>query len=110
MARILICEPVEETRELLERLVRRMGHDIVSLDELRTVDVLLFEPESRAGLALAKLLLEVRPEASLVACSAQPPRTQLTLPRLVASLLQPFSPADLARVLDGCSTQPVAPV
>jgi hypothetical protein len=106
MARILICEPVTETRELLERLVLRMGHDIVGIDALRTVDVLLFEPESKAGLALAKLLLEVRPEASLVACSAEPPRAQLKLPRVVASLLQPFSPADLARVLDGVAVRP----
>lgn len=107
MARILICEPVEETRELLERLVRRMGHDIVGIEDLRTVDVLLFEPDSRAGLALAKLLLDVQPQANLVACSAQPPRTQLKLPRLVASLLQPFSPADLARALDCSATHPL---
>lgn len=101
MARILICEPVEETRELLERLVRRMGHDIVGIADLRTVDVLLFEPRSPDGLALAEELLRVRPDASLVACSAEPLRPQLQLPRLVATLLQPFSPADLARALDG---------
>ncbi len=101
MARILICEPVAETRELMERLVRRMGHDIVGIERLETVDVLLFEPESRAGLALAKLLLETQPRANLVACSAAPPRAEIKLPRLVASLLQPFSPADFARVLNG---------
>lgn len=100
MARILICEPVAETRELMERLVRRMGHELVDLDSLRTVDVLLFEPGSRDGQAIARLLHDVRPAARLVACSHAPERPAVRLPRLFASLLQPFSPADLRRVVD----------
>lgn len=86
----------------MERLVRRMGHHTVGIGDLSTVDILLFEPESRAGLALAKLLLEVQPDASLVACSSAPVRKEITMPRVVASLLQPFSPADLAKVLETC--------
>jgi hypothetical protein len=100
MARILICEPVNETRELMERLVRRMGHEVVDLDSLRTVDVLLFEPDSRDGQAIARLLGDVRPAAKLVACHATPPAPALRLPRLFATLLQPFSPTDLRRVVE----------
>jgi hypothetical protein len=91
MARILICEPVAETRELMERLVRRMGHEVVDLDSLREVDVLLFEPDSPEGRAIARLLGDVRPGARLVACHARPP---------VPALRLPFSPADLRRVVE----------
>ena len=100
MACILICEPVDETRELMEHLVRRLGHDVIDIDELERVDVLLFEPESRAGRALARRLRTERPEAVLISCSAMPPRGTITAPRVFASLLQPFSPSDLARVLE----------
>ncbi|MCW2966718.1 MAG: response regulator receiver protein [Solirubrobacteraceae bacterium] len=100
MARVLICEPVEETRELIECLVQRMGHEIVSLDSLRLVDVLFYEPASHAGLALARRLQAERPGAALVSCSASPPSFELSSPRPFASLLQPFAPADLKRVLE----------
>ena len=107
MARILICEPVAETRELLERLINRMGHVIVGIDDLESVDVLVFEPGSPAGRAIARRVLRACPQASLVACSAEPARAQqLNTPRLVASLLQPFSPEDLARALLACTTKP----
>lgn len=106
MAKILICEPVAETRELLERLVRRMGHVIVGIDALESVDVLVFEPNSPAGLAIARRVLEARPDASLLACSAEPVRSPLPAsPRIVASLQQPFSPADLARALLACTAR-----
>ncbi len=100
MAKILICEPVEETRELMERLVRRMGHELVGLDSLRDVDVLLFEPGSPEGQAIARLLHDVRPNARLVACSHEPPSPIVRLPRLFGSLLQPFAPSDLRRIVE----------
>jgi CheY-like chemotaxis protein len=100
MARVLVCEPVQETRELIERLVRRMGHDVVGLDSLQLVDVLFYEPASRAGLALACRLRNERPDTALVACSASPPGELPATPRPFASLLQPFAPADLKRVLE----------
>ena len=107
MARILICEPVEETRELLERLVVRMGHEVVDLDSLRSVDVLLFEPRSQEGQAIARLLHDVRPAARLVTCSHRPTPV-VSLPRIFASLLQPFSPTDLRRVVEA-ALRPVSP-
>ena len=107
MARILICEPVEETRELLERLVDRMGHVIVGIEDLESIDVLVFDPGSAAGRALARRAVEVCPNASLVACSAEPSRArQPTTPGVVATLLQPFSPADLSRALIACGLPP----
>ena len=107
MARILICEPVEETRELLERLVNRMGHVIVGIEDLESIDVLVFDPGSPAGRALAERVIEACPNANLVACSAEPSGAlPTTTPRVVASLLQPFSPADLSRALLACTNTP----
>jgi hypothetical protein len=105
MSRVLISDPVAETRELLERLVRRMGHDIVGVERLEAVDVLLFAPDSPPDLALARRLLRARPDARLVACSTAPQHPP-DLPRLVGSLLHPFSPADLERVLADATAGP----
>ena len=93
-------EPVQETRELIERVVTRMGHEIAGNDALRDIDVVFYEPASIAGLALARRVQAERPDVCLVAISAAPPRASVREPRPMASLLQPFSPGDLRRVLD----------
>jgi CheY-like chemotaxis protein len=100
VARVLVCEPVEETRVLIERLVQRMGHEVVGGDSLRAVDVVFYEPASRAGLALARRAEAQQPDVRLVAISATPPRQADGATRPFASLLQPFSPGDLKRVLE----------
>jgi hypothetical protein len=100
VARVLVLEPVEETRILIERLVQRMGHEIAGGDSLRDVDVVFYEPASRAGLALARRAQSQQPHVRLVACSATPVRGTITGPRPFASLMQPFSPKDVKRVLE----------
>jgi hypothetical protein len=100
VANVLICEPVEETRVLLERLVQRMGHTIVRGDSFRNVDVVFYEPASLAGLALARRVQHEQPSVALVECSSSPARRTIATPRPFASLLQPFSPGDLKRVLE----------
>jgi CheY-like chemotaxis protein len=113
VARVLVLEPVEETRILIERLVQRMGHEIVGGDDsLRDLDVVFYEPASRAGLALARRAQRQQPAVRLVACSAHPQRqAAVNVPRPFASLLQPFSPGDLRKVLEsallGSAAQPV---
>lgn len=100
MAQVLVVEPVAETRELIELVVRRMGHDIVSTESLRNVDVVFYEPESIAGRALALRVQRERPTVRLVACSAAPSEQTDRGPRPFASLLQPFTARDLRRVLE----------
>lgn len=100
MARVLVVEPVEETRVLIERLVARMGHKVVGGDSLRDVDVVFYEPASRAGLALAHRVRAECPDVCLVAINASPPKAGAREPRPAASLMQPFSPGDLRRVLE----------
>jgi len=48
VANVLICEPVEETRVLLECLVQRMGHVIAGGDSFRDVDV-VFHSAAQPG-------------------------------------------------------------
>ena len=95
-------EPVEDTRVLIERVVTRMGHRVVGGESLRDVDVVFYEPDSIAGLALARRVQQEQPEVRLVAISAAPGAEQAPerAPRPFASLLQPFSPSDLKRVLE----------
>lgn len=104
MARIAVHEPVLETRELLVRLLQRLGHDVVQDVEGVSgpaVDALVFEAGSDAGVAAARRLRRSRPTAGLVACSAQPLAGVLGDLGRVEALVQPFSPAQLARALDG---------
>jgi len=89
---------------LIERLVQRMGHTIATGDSLRDIDVVFYEPESIAGLALARRAQERCPRVRMVALAARPPHEPLTSPRPFASLLQPFAPRDLRRVLEAALT------
>ena len=104
MARVLVCEPVEETRFLIERVVERMGHQVEKMGTVpffpSAVDVVFYEPASRIGLEQARAAQRLWPEVVLIACSAEPPLRRITGPRPAATLLQPFSPADVRRVLD----------
>ena len=108
MANVLICEPVEETRVLIERLVQRMGHEIAGGDSFRDVDVVFYEPASRAGLALARRVQAEQPGVVLVECSSSPARGAGSGLNPFASLLQPFSPVDIRRVLEA-AVRGVAP-
>ncbi len=99
MARVCISEPVAETRELLERLVVRIGHEVVPEHQLIAADALLFEPSSPHGVMLANRARRHCPETALVAVSALPV-ADAGLPGRVHSLTQPFLPADLERALD----------
>ena len=99
MARVLVCEPVQETRFLIERVVERMGHELVG-EGRSDVDVVFYEPNSRVGMACARSARRLWPTAVLIACSAAPARRSITGPRPAATLLQPFAPADVRRVLE----------
>lgn len=106
MARVCISEPVAETRELLERLVTRLGHEVLPEHQLIAADVLLFEPSSPQSVSLARRARRHCPETPLVAVSAVPVAL-VGLPGQVQRLTQPFVPTELARALDG-ALHPVA--
>ncbi len=100
VARIAVLEPVPETRELLERLIARAGHEIVDED----ADVVILEPLGR----VARRTVRMRhPRAAVVVASIVPPGPGD--PPAAARLLQPFVSAELRRAIDAALAQPALP-
>ena len=84
-----------------------MGHEIVGPDAVH-VDIVFYEPASRAGAAGARSAERLWPRVLLVACSAAPPRRSITGPRPAAFLQHPFSPADVRRVIEAALAGAIA--
>lgn len=103
MATILILEPHAEVRDLLERIVRRLGHEPVldtgSLDvETIGVDVVLAEPAGQGTLERIRTVAAAT-GASVVCVSIYPPSEGVSALKPVAYLLKPFSLIELERAL-----------
>ena len=108
MLTVCIAEPVPETRELLARLVTRRGdspvlwlpHDGLGPDAPSIVDLLLFEPLSSLGRDALDHVRRRHDHAIRVAVTV----ASTGLPDDHGAdhvLVQPFSPRDLSRVIDG---------
>ena len=91
VARIAVLEPVPETRELMERLITRAGHEIVVED----ADVVVLEP---LGGVPSRTVRMQHPRAVVVVASIVPARPGD--PPAAARLLQPFASAELRRAID----------
>ena len=103
MARILIGEPSAEVRELLVRILARLGHEplVPNPDgEQPLPDIFLFEPEADEFLSLAATLRRRRPELPLVICSVCPPSAETRALAPVRHLLKPFVRAELVDALE----------
>lgn len=104
MARVLIVEPSADVRALLERAVRRCGHEALVHDprssaEVPGVDVLLLEPAYTGGIELARRLRSQTPRLPIVICSILPPSAELRAVGAVAHVLKPFRRGALERAL-----------
>jgi hypothetical protein len=101
VARILILEPHAEVRELLERVIARLGHDPVAVRpgelDLASVDACVLEPAASGGGELARAMADASVPTVLV--SIWPPSRELEELEPVAYLLKPFVLADLERAL-----------
>lgn len=101
MARILIIEPHDDVRELLARIVTRLGHEHVRPEDRErddaAVDAAILEPAVPGGLALARSLR--REGVPLVLVSIEPAVPELLQLDVVAYLSKPFVLADLRRAL-----------
>jgi CheY-like chemotaxis protein len=104
MARILIAEPVAETRELMARLVERLGHEPVWPDDpperVAGADVALLDPVGPAGEGALRILRTQTPDTRLVISSIEPPSPASRALGAAAHLLKPFGLADLRRALE----------
>jgi hypothetical protein len=97
----LIVEPHAEVRELLERVVGRLGHEAVSARagalDLSSVDACVLEPAATSGDEAAHAL--ARAGIPTVCVSIWPPSDELQELQPVAYLLKPFLLGDLERAL-----------
>jgi CheY-like chemotaxis protein len=92
VASILISEPNAEVRALLELLVARLGHRPLRAEELEDgaePELVLLEPASSAGLALAKRLRRRFAHLPIVCASILPPGPELKEIEPVTYLVKP---------------------
>jgi hypothetical protein len=111
MASVLVMEPHPEVRELLVRIVRRLGHEALvddgrPLDEWGPVDAVLLEPAPDGSIEAVAPLVRER-GAALVCVSIYPPSADAATLAPVAHLQKPFSLVDLERALVAALTKPL---
>jgi hypothetical protein len=111
VARVLICEPNPEVKELLCRIVVRLGHDPVLEDaELAPVDAILLEPAHPPSVERAQAFRAANGETPVVCASIEFPDAGSRRLEPVAFLVKPFALPDLEaalrRALNGHHTRP----
>ncbi len=106
MARILISEPHADVRRLLERMVSRLGHEPVvaraaCAEQLLGAEVLLLEPASPVGVALAQAASIALPSLPIVCASvtAPPPELAEVGVEFAATLVKPFTMEQLGAAI-----------
>lgn len=102
MARVLICEPHDDIRALLELVVRRLGHEPEtyrgpSVEHLG-VDVAVIEPGELEGVRLAENLRAQN--VPVLFTSIYPPTDELLALAPSAYLVKPFPLYSLERALE----------
>jgi CheY-like chemotaxis protein len=107
MAQILISEPHDEVRRMLERMVTRLGHEPILVGfpapkELHSADLLIVEPAAPAGAVLAQAARIVNPRLPLVCASVTAPPPELEQHGVVftATLVKPFTAEQLDAAID----------
>ena len=102
MARVLILEPAEDVRELVARLLTRLGHDPLLAHELAAedaADVVVVEPADEQSLRAARTLRAERPDLPIV-CATVLPRAAVGDVCSHGYLEKPFHLADLERLIN----------
>jgi hypothetical protein len=107
MAQILISEPHDQVRRMLERMVARLGHEPIlagfpAPKELQRADLLIVEPAAPAGAVLAQAARIVNPRLPLVCASVTAPAPELEELGIVfaAAVVKPFTAAQLGAAID----------
>ena len=100
LAKVLICEPHPEVRELLSCVVVRLGHEPL-LDDARLspVDVIVVEPAHAASVERAQAFRAVDEATPVVCASIDPPDVGSRRLSPVAYLVKPFALPDLEQAL-----------
>jgi len=89
---VLICEPHPEVRELLTRIVSRMGHEPVLEDAaLCEVEAIVLEPAHAPSVERAQAFRVASHGAALICASIDPPNGGTRRLEPVAYLVKPFA-------------------
>jgi len=100
MARVLICEPHPEVRELLRRIVVRLGHEPVLDDAgLCDVEAIVVEPAHAPAIERAQAFRAVAGYVPIVCASIEPPNGGSRRLNPVAHLVKPFALPDMEAAL-----------
>jgi CheY-like chemotaxis protein len=103
MARILINEPHPKVRQLLARMVERLGHEALTRQQvvpgyLEGVDLLIVEPAAPLGAVIAKATQILDPSLPIVCASVEaPPQIDV---RFSSTLIKPFALAELGEAIE----------
>ncbi|HEY5288264.1 MAG TPA: hypothetical protein VIJ50_14295 [Solirubrobacteraceae bacterium] len=107
MVRILISEPHDDVRQLLLRMVSRLGYEPVLMtvpapEQLTSVDVLLVEPAAPIGAVMAQAASIAVPSLPLICASVSAPPSELTAlgVEFDASLVKPFTIQQLSEAIE----------
>lgn len=107
MAQILICEPHDEVRLLLARMVTRLGHEPLATPaptprQLTDADVLVLEPAAPISSVLAQAARLIDPALPLIAAGVTAPAPELEELGIsfVATLVKPFTAEQLRAAIE----------
>ena len=107
MARILISEPHDDVRRLLERMIARLGHEPFLVRaptpaQLRSADILVVEPAAPAGAALTRAAHAANPMLPIICASVTAPPLELAGLGVVfaANVVKPFTAAQLGAAVE----------
>jgi DNA-binding response OmpR family regulator len=107
MARILIVEPHPEVRDLLVRIVERLGHTGVRLEDDQfgdaAADAALLEPGDEDALEVARDLHDRG--MPLVCVSIHPRSPEVEALEPAAYVLKPFALSEIERAIDAALEQ-----
>ena len=106
MRRVLVLEPYEGIRDVIEAVVRVLGHEPVAaapgvpLEELQPVHAAVIEPAAPAAPKLLQALLKEDPQFPIIYVSIVAGELEMLAVEPVAYLLKPFAVSDLSRALE----------
>jgi hypothetical protein len=97
---VLICEPHPEVRELLTRIVSRMGHEPVLDDaDVCGVEAILLEPAHAPSVERAQAFRAASDRAPLICASIDLPNGATRRLEPVAYLVKPFGLPEIQAAL-----------
>jgi len=109
VARVLICEPPPEVRELLRRIVVRLGHEAVLDDEaLGDVDAIVVEPAHAPSIERAQAFRAVAGDVPVICASIDFPNGGTKRLQPIAHLVKPFALPEIEAALTHALAGPVA--